>query len=111
LQKYDEALPYFDQVLSINASDVYAINNKAEALAEMGKNEEALSVIEKTAIDNPNDEYLQSTMAFILTNMGKDDEARAYYEKALKINSNLTEILYEKELDVFNKVMGNKTTE
>jgi tetratricopeptide (TPR) repeat protein len=48
-------------------------------------------------------------MAFILANMGKDDEARAYYEKALRINPNLTEILYEKELDLFNKVMGKKT--
>jgi Flp pilus assembly protein TadD len=75
----------------------------------MGKSEEALSVIEKTAMNNPNDEYLQSTMAFILANMGKDDEARAYYEKALRINPNLTEILYEKELDLFNKVMGKKT--
>jgi len=94
----------------MNASDVYAINNKAEALTEMGKNEEALAVIEKTVKNNPNDEYLQSTMAFILANMGKDDEAKIYYEKALKINSNLTEILYEKELDVFKRVMGNKTT-
>ena len=34
-KKYDEALPYFDQVLSIDASDVYALNNKAEALAEI----------------------------------------------------------------------------
>ena len=102
---------YFDQVLSMNASDVYAINNKAEALAEMGKNEEALSVIEKAAIDNPKDETLQSTMAFILAKMGKDDEARLYYEKALKINSNLTEILYEDELDEFNRIMGNKTTQ
>jgi tetratricopeptide (TPR) repeat protein len=48
--------------------------------------------------------------AFVLANMGKDDEAKIYYEKALKINSNLTEILYEKELDVFERVMGNKTT-
>jgi Flp pilus assembly protein TadD len=95
----------------MNASDVYAINNKAEALTEMGKNEEALSVIKKEAIDNPKDENLQSTMAFILSNMGKDDEARVYYEKALKINPNLTEILYEKELDEFNRVMGNKTTQ
>ena len=111
LEKNDEAISYFDQVLSMNASDVYAINNKAEALAEMGKNEEALSVIEKAAIDNPKDETLQSTMAFILANMGKDDEARVYYEKALKINPNLTEILYEDELDEFNRVMGNKTTQ
>jgi len=42
--------------------------------------------------------------------MGKDDEARQYYEKALKINPNLTEILYEKELDEFNRIMGNKPT-
>ena len=111
LEKNDEAITYFDQVLSMNASDVYAINNKAEALAEMGKNEEALSVIEKAAIDNPKDETLQSTMAFILAKMGKDDEARLYYEKALKINPNLTEILYEDELDEFNRVMGNKTTQ
>ena len=76
----------------------------------MGKNEEALSVIKKAAIDNPKDETLQSTMAFILANMGKDDEARQYYEKALKINPNLTEILYEKELDEFNRIMGNKPT-
>ena len=110
LQKNEEAVQYFDRLLTLNASDVYAINNKAEALTEMGKNEEALSVIEKTAIDQPNDYTLQSTMAFILANMGKDDEVRLYYEKALKINSNLTEILYEEELDVFNKVMGNKTT-
>jgi hypothetical protein len=34
-----------------------------------------------------------------------------YYEKALEINPNLAEILYEEELDVFNKVMGNKITE
>src|SRR5919112_227109 len=110
LQKYNEALQHFDRILSMNASDVYAINNKAKALAEIGKNEEALSVIEKTAKDNPNDEYLQSTMAFILGNMGKYDEARVYYEKALKINSNLTKILYDKELDVFNKIRGNTTT-
>ena len=43
--------------------------------------------------------------------MGKDDEARQYYEKALKINPNLTEILYEKELDEFNKIMDNKKTQ
>ena len=42
--------------------------------------------------------------------MGKDDEARQYYEKALKINPNLTEILYEKELDEFNRIMSNKPT-
>jgi len=74
----------------------------------MGKNEEALSVIEKAAIDNPNDDTLQSTMAFIFANMGKDNEAILYYEKALKINPNLTEILYEKELDEFNRLMGSK---
>ena len=48
-KKNDEAIQYFDQVLSMNESDVYALNNKAEALAELGKNEEALSVIEKTS--------------------------------------------------------------
>ena len=52
---------------------------------------------------------MQSTLAFILANIGREDEARLYYEKALKINPNLTEILSEKEIAAFNKVMGNKT--
>jgi tetratricopeptide (TPR) repeat protein len=43
--------------------------------------------------------------------MGKDDEAILYYEKALKINPNLNETLYEKELDEFKRLMGDKTTQ
>jgi hypothetical protein len=46
---------------------------------------------------------------FILYNLGKIDDAKLYYEKSLKIKSNLTEILTEKELIVFNKLMNNNT--
>ena len=48
-------------------------------------------------------------MAFILYNLGKIEEARSYYEKSLKINNNLTSLLSEKELTVFNKLMNNNT--
>jgi hypothetical protein len=48
---------------------------------------------------------------FILANMGKDNEVILYYEKALKINPNLTETLYEKELDEFNRLMDDKPKE
>jgi hypothetical protein len=48
-------------------------------------------------------------MLFILYNLGnKIDEAKLYNEKALNINPNITSILTEKELAVFNKVMNNK---
>jgi hypothetical protein len=47
-------------------------------------------------------------MAFILYTLGKIDDARSYHDKSLKINSNLTSILSEKELIVFNKIMNNE---
>ena len=49
-------------------------------------------------------------MALILYNVGKIEDAKLYYEKSLKINSNLTSILSEKELSVFNKLMNNNNT-
>ena len=49
-------------------------------------------------------------MAFILYDLGKIEDAKSYFEKALQINSNLTSILSEKELTVFNKLMNNNTT-
>ena len=45
-------------------------------------------------------------MAFILYILGKIEEAMLYYDKSLKINPNLTEVLTEKELIVFNKLMN-----
>ncbi len=42
-------------------------------------------------------------------NLKKYDDARSYFEKALKINSNLTSILSEKELKTFNELMNNNT--
>ena len=57
---------------------------------------------------NSDNEYYLSTAAFIMYNLGKIEDARSYYEKALKINANLTSILSEKELVVFNKIMNNE---
>ena len=48
-------------------------------------------------------------MTFILYNLGKIQNAKLYYEKALQINANLTSILSEKDLTVFNKLMNNNT--
>ena len=102
-------MQYYDKVLAIDPNDVNPLNYKAQILDEMGKNEEVLSVIEKTDIDNPNNEYLQYTISFILANLEREDEAKTYYEKTSKINPNLAETLtVEKELDVFEIVMGNK---
>ena len=40
-------------------------------------------------------------------NLDKLDDAKSYFEKALQIDSNLTDILEEKELTAFNKIMNN----
>jgi tetratricopeptide (TPR) repeat protein len=40
-------------------------------------------------------------------NLGNIDKAKEYYNDALKINPNLSSILSEKELTIFNKLMNN----
>ena len=44
-------------------------------------------------------------------NLGKHEELKSYFKKAMQINSNLTSILSDKELTVFNKLMNNNTEE
>jgi tetratricopeptide (TPR) repeat protein len=69
------------------------------------KNEEGLPIIERTLGYEPNDKYLLTTMAFIHYNLGKVEDAKSYYSKALKIDSNLTGLLTEQELKIFNSIM------
>jgi tetratricopeptide (TPR) repeat protein len=109
LGKYGEAITWYDKALAINPTYVDALNNKALDLAILGKNEEALHLISKVLKSNSNNEYyLYIAAALIMYNLGKYNEAKLYFEKALQINSNLTSIMSEKELNVFNKVMDNK---
>jgi hypothetical protein len=42
-------------------------------------------------------------------NLGKYDDAKSYFEKAHLINGNLTSLLSEKELTVFNQVINNNS--
>jgi tetratricopeptide (TPR) repeat protein len=104
----DESIFFYDKALERNPRNTDALNRKGYVLAACGRKYESFSIIEKAFLSKTNDEYLQSTMAFILYNQGKLDDAKLYYDKTLKINSNLTEILTEKELTVFNKLRNNK---
>jgi len=42
-------------------------------------------------------------------NLGRIEDAKSYYENALQINANLTDIMSEKELTVFNNILNNNT--
>ena len=86
-----------------NHSD--ALNGKALALANLGKNEEALPIIEKVLESNSNNEYYLSTAAFIMYNLGRYNESKIYYNKALNIYFNLKDTCSESELKAFNSVM------
>ena len=46
-------------------------------------------------------------MVFILYNLSKIEETKLYFEKSLQRNANLTSILSEKELTIFNIVMND----
>src|SRR5688500_5284413 len=41
-KKYDEAIPYYDKILTINKSEIDALNHKGLALWELHKYKEAL---------------------------------------------------------------------
>jgi len=95
-----------DKTLAIDPNYSDALNGKAFALAELGRNEEALPIIEKALETDSNNEYYLSTAAFIMYNLKRYNEAKNYYNKALDINPNLKDTLLESELKAFNLVMG-----
>ena len=46
LDKYEEAISYYDQLLAIDSSDIDALNGKALALESLGREDEAISILE-----------------------------------------------------------------
>ena len=52
--KYENAISYYDKILTLNSSDLSALNNKGTALNYMGKNQDALTQYDKALAIDPN---------------------------------------------------------
>ena len=55
LERYDEAIQYFDKALQIDPNDTVALNNKGDALYQLGKYDEAIQNYDKALQIDPND--------------------------------------------------------
>ena len=53
LQKYDEAIQYYDKVLAIDPTNVDSLNNKGAALQKLQKYDEAIQYYDKALAIDP----------------------------------------------------------
>jgi len=70
LGNYEEALPYFDRILEINASHVGALSNKGSILAQLGNPYEALLYYDKVLKIEPDNKII-SRNVFLAQNQLK----------------------------------------
>ena len=73
--KYQEAKPYYDEVLEIEPFNSEALTNKGVLFHDLGNDSEALKYYDKALIVNPNSIDILSTKANTLTILGKYQEA------------------------------------
>lgn len=93
---YSGALVSFDKVLAIEPENVEALDGKASALSEMGRNEEALLIYDRALAVNPN--YISALInkGHVLSNLDKDRDALVWFDRALAIDENDTIGLYDR---------------
>lgn len=73
--RLDEAVEYFDLVLTMNPNHSAALLSKALSLTELGRFEEALEILQKIVAANPDLEEASIGMGFCLLGLGRKDEA------------------------------------
>jgi len=85
-QRYEEALPFFDQAAAADPSFLRARVGKAHTLKMLGRAAEALAIIDAVIAENPAYPLAHSTRGSALQALGKIDEAREAYERALELD-------------------------
>src|SRR3989338_1587787 len=98
LERYDEAISYYDQVLEIDPDDVVALTNKGLALRNLERYEEAISYYDRVLEIDPNDALVLNNKGVALYNLDRNEEALDYYDMALEIDPNYVSPLYNKGL-------------
>ena len=108
LERYDEALLYFDQALRIDPKDALALNNKANTLCSMGREYDAIKCFDAALAIDPGDAYALYNKANALKSLGRPQEAKAFEERALSIRPGITEEARKKPKETFWDKVSSK---
>ncbi len=97
-ENYEEAIIYYDKVLSIDSADFDALNGMALSLYNIGHPEEAITYFDKVLEINSSDIDALYGKALALDNIGNHEEAIIYYDKVLEFDSSDSLALFGKAL-------------
>lgn len=111
LGKYDDALTYFDKIISIDPDDIRACNMKGVSLAKLGKYDDAITYFDKIISIDPNDENGWYGKCKTLAQLGKYDDAIKCFDKATAMEHDRYRKIYdlikkqEQELDLKSMIV------
>jgi tetratricopeptide (TPR) repeat protein len=94
--QYDEALQYFDQALSLDATDKYTLNNKGFARYQMGNFEQAIEWYDKALEQDKTFVKALTNKGVALADAGKLEESIPFFDQALDLDANDETTLYNK---------------
>jgi tetratricopeptide (TPR) repeat protein len=103
MKRFEDAILSFDNVLEINEMDELAYDNKAFALACLGKNNEALKFNDKAMKINSSNPIIFVNLSHTLGNLGKFEEALDACESAIKLDPNYAKAWNNKAYALFRK--------
>ncbi len=103
IEKYDEAISYFDKVLEIDENNVSALSNKGDILVKLEKYQEAISNYNHALKVEPNNPDILSSKGMTLINLNKTQDAIASFDMALGIDPNHIDSLNGKGIALTNQ--------
>jgi len=115
---YDPAKQYFDNALTIDPTNTFALNDKGWILLIQGNFYLAKQYFNQTLIQNPNDGVALDGEGASLAGQNNPYQAAPYFDKALNQNPNDTAALdgkgyvllgqgnYDQAAEVFNRVLN-----
>lgn len=103
--KYDEAIPYFDQVLEIEPNNTKALILKGAMLGQLNQSQKAISYFDKVLEIDPKNVAALSNKAAALVKLGKIKESIRYSEAALAIDPNHNQAMKNEVLAYFKSTL------
>jgi tetratricopeptide (TPR) repeat protein len=82
-QKYEEAVAAFRRAFQLNSQDVWALQNLAQSLKDLGRRDEAIREYEHALAVNPRFGLAWLGLGQMYQEMGRHDEAENSFHKAL----------------------------
>jgi len=86
LEKYDEAIEYFDRCIALEEENKFPWINKSETYRRMGKPEEALYCIERSIKIDPSYAKAWDNKVIILNSLSRLEEALQCSDRTIQIN-------------------------